>query len=106
MSSSNTLGFATLVSPAGSVTSGSDSHLDCHSIPSVSLRYSASQIMKSEKQEYGFDLCRALFADEDDHGSKKITFCDFVTYKRKKLWYNKHVKKTSRSGSAAERNMI
>ena len=27
------------VSPAGSVTSGSDSHLDCHSAPSVSLRY-------------------------------------------------------------------
>ena len=27
------------VSPAGSVTSGSDSSSDCHSIPSVSLRY-------------------------------------------------------------------
>ena len=37
---SNTLGFATLVSPAGSVTSGSESPLDSHSIPSVSLRYS------------------------------------------------------------------
>ena len=37
---------------------------------------------------------------------KYFTFCDFVTYKRKKLWYNKHVKKTSRSGSAAERNLI
>ena len=31
--------LAQQVSPAGSVTSGSDSHLDCHSIPSVSLRY-------------------------------------------------------------------
>ena len=27
------------VSPAGSVTSSSDSHLDCHSLLSVSLRY-------------------------------------------------------------------
>ncbi|MBQ7389859.1 MAG: hypothetical protein IJW02_01985 [Clostridia bacterium] len=27
------------VSPAGSVTSGSDSPPDCHSTPSVSLRY-------------------------------------------------------------------
>ena len=29
----------TKVSPAGSVTSSSDSHLDCHSLLSVSLRY-------------------------------------------------------------------
>ena len=31
------------VSPAGSVTSGSDSPPDCHSIPSVSLRYPYDQ---------------------------------------------------------------
>ena len=34
-----TLGFASLVSPAVSVTSGSESPPDSHSIPSVSLRY-------------------------------------------------------------------
>ena len=31
--------LAQQVSPAGSVTSGSDSPADCHSTPSVSLRY-------------------------------------------------------------------
>ena len=39
------LGFATLVSPAGSGTSGSESPPDSHSIPSVSLRYPKGKVI-------------------------------------------------------------